>query len=98
MDISLDPPGTLLVNNRYVRLSARVVYVIVILTVPITPDLHRNVFLAVAGAGLSLLMYWEWVVCLEKKSGLIEPKGLTVMMKRELGAKELATEYQSRRG
>jgi hypothetical protein len=95
--ISCDPPGTLLINNRYVRLSGRLVYIVIILCVPLHPDLNKVVFLGTAGVLLSILVLWEWVVCLEKKGGLIEPKGLTVMMKRELGDKELAREHPKRK-
>jgi len=96
LDIPRDPPGALLINNRYIRLSGRLVFILIILLVPLHPDLNKVWFLGIAGIGLSLVMYWEWVVCLEKKGGFIEPKGLTVMMKRELGAKELATDRRLR--
>jgi hypothetical protein len=95
--ISRDPPGTLLINNRYIRLSGRLVYIIIILCVPLDPDLDKVLFLGIAGVLLSFLAYWEWVVCLERKGGLVEPKGLTVMMKRELGDKELARDHPMRR-
>jgi hypothetical protein len=91
LDTSIDPPGTLLINNRYIRLSGRIVYIVVILLLPLHSDLSKFWFLGIAAVCLSLVMYWEWIVCLEKNFGLVEPKGLTVLMKRALGTRSLAT-------
>jgi hypothetical protein len=82
-DKPLDPPGTLIVNNRYIRLSSRVLYIIVIMTIPIKADITVNLFLGIAGVGLSMILWWEWIVSLEQPAKLLEPKGLTTLMKQK---------------
>jgi ABC-type Fe3+-siderophore transport system permease subunit len=82
-DKPLDPPGTLLVNSRYLRLSSRIVYIIVILLVPIKADISVSLFMGIAGVGLSMIIWWEWIVSLEQPARLLEPKGLTTLMKQE---------------
>jgi hypothetical protein len=93
LDTSIDPPGTLLINNRYIRLSGRMLFVLVILLIPLHPDLDKIWFLGITGVLMSSVVYWEWTVSLEKNAGLFEPKGLTVLMKRALGSKSLATTH-----
>jgi ABC-type Fe3+-siderophore transport system permease subunit len=90
LDTSVDPPGTLLVNNRYVRLSGRIVYVVVILLLPIHPNLDKDWFLGITAVLMSFVMCFEWIVCLERNAGMFEPKGLTVLMKRALGSRNLS--------
>jgi hypothetical protein len=90
-DKPLDPPGTLLVNNRYLRLSSRILYIIVILLVPIKADISVSLFMGIAGVGLSMIIWWEWIVSLEQPARVLEPKGLTTLMKQEgiLGQRSL---------
>ncbi|KAF2095829.1 hypothetical protein NA57DRAFT_58899 [Rhizodiscina lignyota] len=88
LDKSLDPPGTLRVNNRYVRLSGRIVYVVVILTVPIKKDLSMDLYLGIAGVMMSFLTSWEWVVSLEKGGSFFEPRGLTAILSSNRRAKK----------
>lgn len=84
LDKSVDPPGTLMVNNRYVRLAGRAVYVVIIMCVPITREINKVFYLGILGIPLSLVLLWEWITCLERGGGFLEPKGLTVLMKREI--------------
>jgi hypothetical protein len=82
-DKPLDPPGTLLVNNRYLRLSSRFLYILVVMLVPLTPDLSVTLFLGIAAVGLSLIIWWEWIVSLEQPAKILEPKGLTTLIKEK---------------
>ncbi|KIW76064.1 hypothetical protein Z517_10809 [Fonsecaea pedrosoi CBS 271.37] len=86
LDKSLDEPATLKVNNRYVRLSGRIVYIIVILCVPATSHMDPRLFLGIAACMLLGVTIWEWNVGLDRGGALIEPLGLTHMMSRELKA------------
>lgn len=82
-DKPLDPAGTLLVNNRYIRLCSRVIYILVITLVPLKADLAVTTFLAICGAGLGLIVWWEWIVCLEHPAKILEPKGLTTLIREK---------------
>ncbi|EXJ72379.1 uncharacterized protein A1O5_04883 [Cladophialophora psammophila CBS 110553] len=84
LDKSLDEPGTLKVNNRYIRLSGRVVYIAVIVCVPATPHMDARLFLGIAAFMLLAVTVWEWNVGLDRGGALIEPMGLSHMMSREL--------------
>lgn len=83
LDKPLDPPGTLRVNNRYVRLAPRIIYITVILSVPAKHDIDPSLFLGIASIMMILVTSWEWSVSLEKGGGLFEPKSLAVMVARD---------------
>lgn len=83
LDIPLDPPRTTLVNNRLLRLAARPIYIIVILTVIVADDLDTYLYFGICGLGMSFMLLWEMIGSLERPARLIEPKGLTVLMKKE---------------
>lgn len=94
LDKPLDKPGTLRVDNRYVRMGGRVVYILIILCLPIKKNINPALFLGIAGAGLVLLTIYEWNSSLEVGGGFIEPKGLTLMMSHELkGKREVAVAH-----
>ncbi|KIW27391.1 uncharacterized protein PV07_07132 [Cladophialophora immunda] len=84
LDTSLDEPATLKINNRYIRLAGRVVYIIVVVCVPATPHIDARLFLGIAAATLLGVTVWEWNVGLDRGGALVEPMGLTHMMSREL--------------
>lgn len=85
-DKPLDEPDTLKINNRYARLGMRVIFMAVILALPAKSNLDPELFLGMAVLMLLVVGIWEWNVSLERDGGLIEPKGLTLMMSRELKA------------
>lgn len=87
LDQPLDKPGTLRIDNRYIRLAGRPAYIILIMLLPLKPHLDPQIFLGVAAAGLVALTVWEWNSCLEKGGGFIEPRGITLMMSTELKGK-----------
>jgi hypothetical protein len=82
LDIPLDPPGTILVSNRYVRFASRFVYIVVIMTVPIKIDITVPLYLGICGVGLSLVIWYEWIVSLEQPAKIVEPKGLVTLIKQ----------------
>lgn len=83
MDKPLDPPKATLVSNRYVRLMARPIYVIVILSIVSVDDMTAYLYFPICGVGMSLLLLHEMVGSMERPAGFFEPKGLTVLMKKE---------------
>lgn len=84
LDKSLDEPDILRINNRYIRIGGRLVYIIVILSVPTTRHINPLLFLGIAGLMLSVVTSWEWAVCMDRGSAFVEPDGLSLMMSREL--------------
>ncbi|TID24910.1 60S ribosomal protein [Venturia nashicola] len=82
-DRPLDPPGTLLLNNRYIRLCSRVIYILVITLIPLKVGVAVTTFLGICGVGLSLVVWWEYIVCLEQPAKFLEPKGLTTLIKEK---------------
>jgi Bacterial low temperature requirement A protein (LtrA) len=87
LDQPLDKPGTLRVDNRWIRLAPRATYIIVILCIPTIRHLDSQVFLGIASFMFTILMMWEWSACLERGGGFIEPRGLSLMMSHELKGK-----------
>jgi hypothetical protein len=83
LDKPLDPPKTTLVNNRWLRLIGRPIYILIIMSILVVDELNGYVYLGVCGLGLSLLTTYELTTSLERPAGFLEPKGLTVLMKKE---------------
>ncbi|KAE8451011.1 hypothetical protein EG329_005451 [Mollisiaceae sp. DMI_Dod_QoI] len=71
----LDPPKTLLVNNRYVRLAPRLPVIITIACLPQIKDLTGTWWCGAVNWLLWTLFFWELIVGLEKDWRFIEPKG-----------------------
>ncbi len=88
LDKSLDEPGSLRINNRYIRLGGRLVYIVVILCVPATRNIDALLFLGIAGLMLVVVTSWEWAVCMDRGSAFVEPEGLSLMMNKELKGKK----------
>jgi low temperature requirement protein LtrA len=88
LDKSLDEPGSLRINNRYIRLGGRLVYIIVILSVPATTNIDARLFLGIAALMLVVVTSWEWVVCMDRGSAFIEPEGLSLLINKELKGKK----------
>lgn len=90
----LDKPGTLKIDNRYIRMAGRVIYIVLVLCLPIKSHINPALFLGLAGAGLVVMTGWEWNSSLEKGGSFIEPRGLTLMMSHELrGKKQVAVAH-----
>jgi hypothetical protein len=81
---SLDEPGTLKMDNRYVRLSMRAMFIVVVACLPLTPNIDTHVFLGVVSGLLLIVSIWEWNLSLERNGALIEPRGITHMLSGEL--------------
>jgi hypothetical protein len=71
---SLDTPGTLLVDNRYIRMVPRAVVSVIFLCLPVVEDISPYTFLSVIMALLQSLILWELVAGMEKGAKLFEPK------------------------
>ena len=71
---SLDSPGSLLIDNRYLRLGLRLVVMLVALCLPVMGDMRHGVYLGVIVFLLQLAIWWEYIAGLEKGMKLIEPK------------------------
>lgn len=71
---SLDTPGTLLVNNRYIRMAPRLIVVIVAMCLPIKTGMAVGASMGVLLAMLLPLILWEYIAAMERGSRLIEPK------------------------
>ncbi|KAJ9611531.1 hypothetical protein H2200_004715 [Cladophialophora chaetospira] len=83
MDKSLDEPGTLKIDNRYIRLSMRIVFMVATLCIPLA-HVSSQLFLGMVAMMLFVVGVWEWNVSLDRGGALIEPKGLSLMLSREL--------------
>ena len=70
---SLDPPKTLMVTNRYIRLAPRILLMAVVLCLPLVREMQAIVFLGIIAILLSVEMIWELSVSLERSGGIVEP-------------------------
>ncbi|KAI9830726.1 MAG: hypothetical protein M1819_005390 [Sarea resinae] len=77
LNASRDPPGTLLVGNRYVRLAGRVVAAVVLCVLPL-PHVRMagRRYLPVVVGLLYSCMLWEWIAGLERGARWLEPRGV----------------------
>jgi hypothetical protein len=71
---SLDTPGTLLVDNRYLRMAPRAVVCVIVICLPAIEGISPYTFLGVIVGMLQLLIQWEGVAAMEKGAKLFEPK------------------------
>jgi hypothetical protein len=71
---SLDPPGTLVVNHRYLRMAPRAVACIVTMCLPIVNGIRTTVFLGIIVGLLQSLILWEFVAAMEEGFQFFEPK------------------------
>lgn len=86
LDRPLDPPKTLLINNRLLRLIGRPIYILIVCTVLLAPQMDVYLFMGICGLGLVFVLLWETFAALERPCKIFEPKGLTVLMKKEARA------------
>jgi hypothetical protein len=70
---SLDGPGTLLINNRYIRLVPRILLIVMVMCLPITGIKTPWFFFFIMGL-MVLVGLWEHVASLDKGCRLFEPK------------------------
>jgi hypothetical protein len=71
---SLDKPGTLVVDSRYLRLAARPIAIIVICCLPLIKDMNGAIFIGAATSMCYGIFMWEWVCGLEKHWHWFEKK------------------------
>jgi hypothetical protein len=70
----LDRPGTLKIDNRYIRLAPRVLVAVIIACVPIAANLSIEGFLSVMMYLLWAVSVWEWGAGLESSGKIFESK------------------------
>ena len=74
LDEPVDRPDLLRVNNRYIRLSGRFVYILIVLLLPIKSDINAEIYLGVCSILMTFMIMWEWSSSLEKEWRWFEPK------------------------
>jgi len=72
----LDRPGTLVVNNRYLRVTPRVLIAVILICAPLHNALKPQSLMAIALSLLWLLTHWEWYSGMERGWKFIEPKNI----------------------
>ena len=87
-DRPLDPPGTLKVNDRRIRLAVgRIPYITIVLCLPIKETISIYVFMGIIAFLTIALTMWEMHAAMEPGGGFFEPRGLTMLMSSELKGK-----------
>jgi hypothetical protein len=71
---SLDRPGTLFINNRYLRMAPRAMVGIAVMCLSIVKYINTVTFLGIILALLQFLILWETVAAMEKGFQWFEPK------------------------
>lgn len=69
-----DNPGTLLIDNRFARLAPRLAVVAVSFGLPAVTSLGVGSFLGTIMGMLQFVVFWEFIVGMEKGAKLFEPK------------------------
>lgn len=70
----LDPPKTLVINSRLLRIAPRLPITIIIVCLPLFPNMSGPVWCAATVALLYAVFLWEWFGGLEKDWKIFEPK------------------------
>ena len=87
-DRPLDPPGTLKVNDRRIRLACgRIPYIIIVLCLPIKEDMSIYMFMGIIALLTIMVTMWEMHAAMEPGGGFFEPRGLTMLMSSEMKGK-----------
>jgi len=71
---SLDPPKTLVINSRILRLSVRLPAIVAIVCLPLFPTLSSSSWTGGAVTTLYIVFMFEWVAGLERNWRLVEPR------------------------
>jgi hypothetical protein len=70
----LDPPKTLVINSRLLRMAPRVFVIAVLICLPLFPALSGGSWCGAATCTLYAEFLWEWIVGLERDWTFVEPK------------------------
>ena len=62
----LDPPKTLVINSRLLRIAPRLPITVVIICLPLFPNMSGSIWCAAAVSLLYAVFLWEWFGGLEK--------------------------------
>ena len=71
---SLDPPHTLKVNNRYLRLLPRFIVIAVTICLPIDRGMNGITMMSIIISVMIPCLLWEWAASLDSGGGFVEPK------------------------
>lgn len=71
---SLDRPGTLIIDNRYWRMTPRAAVCVIVMCLPIVHYINTVTFLGIIVGLLQSLILWETVAAMEKGFKWFEPK------------------------
>ena len=69
---SQDRPGTLKINNRYIRLAPRIIVVVVSLLLPLSKEMQGSTLLGTTLIATYSCFMWEYTASLDKHGGFIE--------------------------
>jgi hypothetical protein len=69
---SLDKPGTLLVDNRYLRMGMRAVVIMVVLCLPTQRVMGHGIYVGIIVTLLQVTTWWEYLAGLERGSKLMD--------------------------
>ncbi|KAI4251470.1 MAG: hypothetical protein LQ352_004832 [Teloschistes flavicans] len=72
MHRSLDPPRTLKVNNRYLRVLPRILLIPIVICLAIDRTMNSLTFLGIISGLLLACLPWEWWASLEHDGGVFE--------------------------
>ena len=69
---NLDKPGTMKVDNRYIRLLPRFLLCIVAVVLPIARKMAGSYMLAILLGCLVATLWWEWICSMDKGGRIFE--------------------------
>jgi hypothetical protein len=71
---NLDPPKTLVINSRLLRIAPRLPATIFIICLPLIPGMNGGNWCGAAVSLLYIIFLWEWLAGLERDWRFFEPK------------------------
>lgn len=69
---NLDKPGTMKVDNRYIRLLPRFLTCIVAIVLPVARKMAGSHMLSILVGCLVVTLWWEWICSMDKEGRIFE--------------------------
>ena len=69
---NLDKPGTMKIDNRYIRLLPRLLICIIAVLLPLARKMVGSVMLAILLGCTTATLWWEWITSLDKTGMVFE--------------------------
>ena len=82
--LPIDGPGTVKINDRYIWLFMRAVFLVMRFCLLLAKHVGAQLYLALVATMLLIVRVWAWNISLDEAGAFIEPRGLSLMMSREL--------------